>query len=108
MSARDTYEAGMDILGANAADFMPWMGLVGGALQGVGGLFSGAGATGKAPGAAPTADDVKKAVAAAEQKAKLEKAKADAAHAKTVEYVTLGAVGVAALVGTMILLTRRK
>lgn len=97
----DTHEAGMDILGGvSAADFVPWLGVVGkiaGGLAGAGG---------------PSPEDQKAAIqkAVEEQKRKeaLAKAQADAARAKALLYVIGGVLGAGLLTFAVIKLAGKK
>ncbi len=97
------YSHGMDVLGASAADFAPWLKIVGGVAQGLGGILGPEGKSDK-----ESKEALKKAVeeAVEKEKAKLaaEKAKADAARTRLILYSVLGAVGV----GGLVFLLRRK
>lgn len=95
MSHRDNYEAGLDILGASAGDFVPYLNLVGKALGGVGGMLSGG------QGGSSAADQqaaIAKAIAEQKQKEELAKAKAAAQRNEMLLIGTLGAIGVGGLV----------
>ncbi len=108
MSLFDTHEAGLDILGASAGDFVPWLGLVGGLASGIGGALGGGGmAGGGKPSPEAQKAAIQKAVEAQKQKEALAKAQADASRNKMLLYGTLGVLGAGLLTFTVMKLSKK-